>query len=105
MFPIEDEALRDRVLDEILGVSGSDNVKAWRLLSDGSYERQKPDPEGGRPAVRSQQQFIQLAREASSRGPTGPGRRDRPVATARAPAPRLMTIVSGRPEPENKVAM
>jgi polyphosphate kinase len=107
MFPIEDETLRDRLLNEILAVTGSDNVKSWRLLSDGSYERLRPDPDNGRPAVRSQQQFIQLAKEASIRGAGagGPARRDRPVHAARVPNPTLMTVVSGRETPENKAVI
>ena len=39
MFPIEDEGLRDRVIDEILGIALKDNVKARQLMSDGRYVR------------------------------------------------------------------
>jgi polyphosphate kinase len=102
MFPIEDEALRERVIGEILAVGTADNVKAWRLLSDGAYERKHSDPHHDQPPLRSQQQFIQIAREAALRAPgqTGPGRRQqaRPVPTARGPAPALMAIVSARPD-------
>jgi polyphosphate kinase len=100
MFPVEDEALRERVIGEILAVSAADNVKSWRLSSDGSYQRKRPDPEAGQPPVRSQQQFILIAREAASRaaGPSGPGRRPQAVPVARGPAPALMAIVSARAE-------
>ncbi len=100
MFPIEDEAIRDRLVGEILGIAAGDNVKSWRLSSDGSYQRQHPEPDAGQPPLRSQQQFIQIARSSSSRGsgPTGPGRRTRPTPVVRGPAPALMTIVPARAE-------
>src|SRR6201999_4188856 len=75
MFPIEDEGLRDRVLDEILGIALADNVKARRLGPDGSYTRVRPEPPsngvhgaGARP-LRSQYRFMELAREKSQAGP------------------------------------
>ena len=37
--PIEEPALRARLLDEILGIALRDNVKARRLQADGSYVR------------------------------------------------------------------
>ena len=66
MFPIEDPGLRDRVLDEILRVALADNVKARRLLGDGSYERlqRRGSGRGG-------------AQPAAVHGP-GPGPRRRP---------------------------
>jgi polyphosphate kinase len=67
MFPVEDPALRNRVIDEILAVALADNVKASRLLSDGSYQRVRPA--GDAPSVRSQERFIALAHEAH-RSPT-----------------------------------
>ena len=42
MFPIEDEGLRDRVIDEILAIALKDNVKARQLMSDGRYVRRAP---------------------------------------------------------------
>jgi polyphosphate kinase len=69
MFPVEDEALRARVVAEILAITLADNVKARRLLPDGRYERLRPvegRPDGkaeGRGALRSQQRFMELARE------------------------------------------
>ena len=42
MFPIEDEGLRDRVIDEILAIALADNVKARQLLSDGTLRAQAP---------------------------------------------------------------
>lgn len=61
MFPIEDPALKTRVIDEILAISLADNVKARELQPDGTYKRVEPAP--GEPLVRSQVEFQNLARE------------------------------------------
>jgi polyphosphate kinase len=37
VFPIEDAALRERIVKQILGRQLADNVKAWKLETDGSY--------------------------------------------------------------------
>jgi polyphosphate kinase len=63
MFPVDDESLRDRLIDEILATSRDDNVKARRLLPDGTYQRVRP--ENGDPSRRSQQRFIELARKSA----------------------------------------
>jgi polyphosphate kinase len=39
MFPVEDAGLRDRLRDEILAEYLLDNVKARRMMPDGSYKR------------------------------------------------------------------
>jgi polyphosphate kinase len=70
LFPIEDEGLRDRVTDEILGIALADNVKARILRPDGSYTRAEP---GGKPPLRSQYRFMELAREKAQSGPPLPG--------------------------------
>jgi polyphosphate kinase len=61
-FPVEDPALRERLVDEILGTQLSDNVKARVLKPDGTYERLPPHV----PAVRSQERFMALARRLSA---------------------------------------
>ena len=66
VFPVEQPDLKARVIDEILAISVSDTVKARQLLPDGTYRRVVPDP--GRPAVRSQTRFLELAAEAEKRG-------------------------------------
>jgi polyphosphate kinase len=63
MFPVDDEALRDRLIDEILAISREDNVKARMLLPDGTYQRLRS--ENGEPARRSQRRFIELARKSA----------------------------------------
>jgi hypothetical protein len=91
MFPIEDEGLRNRMVDEILATALSDNVKARRLMPDGSYQRLQPGPD--QQPVRSQARFIQLARDRLHPGDvtesrpaeSHPGARG--PAKARSPAP------------------
>jgi polyphosphate kinase len=86
MFPVEDEALRDRVSDEILGIALADNVKARRLNPDGTYTRLRPEgatngangtngtaPSAGPKPLRSQYRFMELAREKAQSGPGLPG--------------------------------
>jgi polyphosphate kinase len=53
MFPVEDAGLRDRLVNEVLSLMLSDNVKARRLLPDGSYERLGSAPAAGDAAERS----------------------------------------------------
>jgi polyphosphate kinase len=65
MFPVEDPALRQRLLDEVLGVALKDNVKARRLQRDGTYV---PVPQEG-PPVRSQMVLLELARRVADPKP------------------------------------
>ena len=62
VFPVEDEALKARVTDEILPAFLSDNVKARVLRSDGTYERRHPGE--GEKTRQAQLTFRQLARKA-----------------------------------------
>jgi polyphosphate kinase len=75
LFPIEDPALKTRLLDEILAIQLEDNVKARLQRADGTYERIRP--EEGAPVVRSQAAFLRLAREAADRA-DALERRERP---------------------------
>jgi polyphosphate kinase len=70
MFPVDDEALRNRLLDEILSISREDNVKARMLLPDGTYRRIRP--ENGEPKRRSQERFIALAQHPVETHPAPP---------------------------------
>ncbi len=101
MFPIEDEALRDRVVDEILAIALADNTKARILRPDGSYFRAAPPP-GGTP-LRSQYRFMELAREKAQSGPTVPGagggfvvRTTPPARVLPAAGPRKRPCAGGR---------
>jgi polyphosphate kinase len=57
-FPIEDPRLKRRVKQELLGFPLADNVKAWHLKSDGTYERMRSAQE---PPVRNQMEFMKRA--------------------------------------------
>jgi polyphosphate kinase len=62
MVPVEDNALRARLLDEVLGLALADNVKARRLQPDGTYIQVAPRAE--QPAVRSQMALLEAAKRA-----------------------------------------
>ncbi|HVU49374.1 MAG TPA: polyphosphate kinase 1 [Polyangia bacterium] len=94
MFPVDDEELRDRVVDEILAITLSDNVKARRLLADGTYVRVRP--EGEAPPVRSQYRFMELAREKAQAGPGIPGAGGGPYQVRTTPPARGLPAGSGQ---------
>jgi polyphosphate kinase len=62
MVPVQDPACRRRLLD-LLNTSLADNVKAWRLLPDGAYERVQRSH--GQRAVRSQTDLCERAAAAA----------------------------------------
>ena len=62
MVPVEDNALRARLLDEVLGLALADNIKARRLQPDGTYIQVAPRAE--QPAVRSQMALLEAAKRA-----------------------------------------
>jgi polyphosphate kinase len=68
MFPIEDPALRRRIVDGILGVVLADNVKARELQADGGYKRVAP-AKAGEPSIRSQLEFQNMALELCETSP------------------------------------
>ena len=57
LFPVEDSSLKTALRDQILSIHLKDNVKARRMLSDGSYERVQP--QDGEPSINSQRWLIQ----------------------------------------------
>ncbi|MGK3966492.1 polyphosphate kinase 1 [Sorangium sp. So ce118] len=60
MIPMIEPTIRARV-DDMLNTATSDTAKTWELASDGSYHKLQVPP--GTPALRSQQRFVELARE------------------------------------------
>ena len=70
MFPIEDPRLKHRIIDDILGVVLSDNVKAREMQPEGTYVRVRPAP--GEAEVRSQVEFQKLARDLVASDPIRP---------------------------------
>jgi polyphosphate kinase len=63
MAPVEDAALKARILEEVLRLGLKDNVKARQLQSDGSYTPMVVPSDG--PLVRSQALLLDLARRGS----------------------------------------
>jgi polyphosphate kinase len=57
IFPVVDPDIQKRLLDEILAISIVDNVKARRLLPDGTYERVRP--KDGEEPLSSQDWFLE----------------------------------------------
>lgn len=57
-FPIENPALKRRIIDEIWTIAMMDNVKRRHLQSDGVYIR--PKAREGEPLVRSQVEFLRV---------------------------------------------
>ena len=66
MFPVEDPALSKYVREEVLAAMASDTMKARVMRGDGTYER-AAHAEGQAP-VRSQQRFMDAAREKTRAG-------------------------------------
>ncbi|MEM9069200.1 MAG: polyphosphate kinase 1 [Myxococcota bacterium] len=87
MFPIEDDAIRRRVVDQVLGIALDDNVKASVLHSDGSYARVETPEDGEGDRVRSQARFLELAKAAEVAA----------MARARAERPFIVRPVRNRP--------
>jgi len=81
VFPIEDPALKARIVNEILRLELADNVKARELSSDGTYHRRLPGPD--EPSVRCQVALQQLARGATRDASDG-----RPPLSPSAPPQR-----------------
>jgi polyphosphate kinase len=73
LFPIDDPRLQSRIVDGLLGVSLMDNVKARELGPDGTYHRVAA-ARAGEPAIRSQIEFQNMARELSVADPIRPSR-------------------------------
>lgn len=67
LYPILDNALKSRVMDEILMTSLMDNVKARIMQPDGSYVRRKPKE--GEKLIRSQSELIAIARQGGVKSP------------------------------------
>jgi polyphosphate kinase len=76
MFPIDDETLRARILNEILATQLADNQRARELLPDGTYQRVVPNKDGQR--MRSQERFVALARKRVQENVAPPTRRETP---------------------------
>ena len=65
LFPIENPALRDRIINEVLPNFLHDRVKSRELQPDGSYRRLKP--EGKEPRAQAQWHFRERSRERTKK--------------------------------------
>jgi polyphosphate kinase len=86
MFPISDATLKTRVIDEILGTMRADTSKGWTLQASGSYQRLCAD-DGT--ATRSQQRFMELARERAREAEPLLGLGPKPLAPLSSPRTTL----------------
>jgi polyphosphate kinase len=94
-FPVEDAALKERIVEEVLGISQGDNVKARILRADGQYERIQPGTHGTSAApLRSQERFMALARRIVA-----------PEAQAAAASHDVFPSTQRRREPRRKKRM
>ena len=64
-FPVENPALRDQIINEVLPSFLHDRVKARELQPDGSYRRLKP--EGSEPRAQAQWHFREVSRERAKK--------------------------------------
>jgi polyphosphate kinase len=85
MFPVLDEGLKQRMIEEVLGLMRSDTAKGWLLRSTGQYVR-LADREAG---VRSQMRFMELARERAREQEPIRGLAAKPLTLPPPPIERL----------------
>ena len=78
LFPILDESLKKRVIEEVLGTMRADNCKAWQLQPDAVYYR----IETTGVALRSQARFMELARERARESEALLGLQSKPLTLA-----------------------
>jgi len=64
-FPVENPALRDQIINEVLPSFLHDRVKARELQPDGKYRRLKP--EGTEPRAQAQWHFREVSRERTKK--------------------------------------
>src|SRR5213595_244315 len=64
-FPVENQVLRDQIINEVLPSFLHDRVKARELLPDGKYRRLKP--EGSEPRAQAQWHFREASRERAKK--------------------------------------
>jgi polyphosphate kinase len=84
MFPVLDEVLRQRMIEEVLGLMRSDTAKGWLLGTNGQYTRCAP-----REGVRSQHRFMELARERAREQEPIRGLAAKPLTVPPPPIERL----------------
>ena len=94
LFPVEDPRLKARLIQELLPLILSDNVKARELRADGTYVR--VEPVEGQEVIRSQAVFQALARQ-SARVAADSALRFVPLFGASGAPPADVTLSNGDP--------
>ena len=95
LFPILDESLKKRVMEEVLSTMHADNTKSWRLQPDAIYRR----VETTGIAVRSQARFMELARERARESESLLGLQSKPLTLA---TPRALDKLRRRANKKRK---
>jgi polyphosphate kinase len=95
LFPILDESLKKRVMEEVLGTMRSDNTKSWELKPEGVYQR----IETTGTAIRSQARFVELARERARESEALLGLQSKPLTLA---TPRALDKLRRRANKKRK---
>ena len=95
LFPILDESLKKRVMEEVLSTMHADNTKSWRLQPDAIYRRVETTGS----AVRSQARFMELARERARESEALLGLQSKPLTLA---TPRALDKLRRRANKKRK---
>ena len=98
VFPIESPELKKRLIEEIWGISASDNVKRRKLMTDGTYMRITRHAE--EKPLRSQMAFLDLEqdlRQVSKQVPAQPKVLSAPAQGAAGPEPLLPPVRPAKP--------
>src|SRR5437016_12125176 len=104
-FPVENPALRDQIINEVLPSFLHDRVKARELQPDGKYRRLKP--EGTEPRAQAQWHFREVSRERAKKiGSKKKLRADRliPITVATEPPSTNPETDSGQKSPPSGAA-
>jgi polyphosphate kinase len=100
-FPVENPALRDQIINEVLPSFLHDRVKARELQPDGKYRRLKP--EGLEPCAQAQWHFREVSRERTKKmtKPKKKLRADKliPISEANAKSVAAVEREPGSPTP------
>ncbi|MEI6713042.1 MAG: polyphosphate kinase 1 [Verrucomicrobiota bacterium] len=83
VFPIEDSALKTRIINEILHRHTTDNTKSWLLQKDGTYQR--PEPHQANQKRDSQAEFLALSQGNSPKQAVKLAVKNRILPTRKAP--------------------
>lgn len=95
LFPILDEALKKRVMEEILMTMRADNCKGWLLRPNAVYQRIESKGD----VLRSQVRFMELARERAKESEALLGLQSKQLASA---TPRALDKLRRRGKKKHK---